>query len=55
MSGYRGCFLYKSIGLERILDYAGVGLERFDCIYMMLFAILLLLYNEFSLVGNFHN
>ena len=40
MSDYRGCFLQKNagkineilVGLERILDYAGVGLEKFDCI-----------------------
>ena len=38
MSDYRGFFYTKVlvndnlVGLERILDYAGIGLERFDCI-----------------------
>jgi len=28
VSDYKGCFLHESVvGLERILDYAGVGLE----------------------------
>ena len=36
VSDYRGCYtkvLVNDIlvGLERILDYAGVGLEKFDC------------------------
>ena len=38
MSDYRGCFLQKKsvgndilVGLERILDCAGVRLERFNC------------------------
>ena len=48
MSDYRvcwiiQCFLVQSnmvtvphnmVGLERMLDYRGVGLERFHCIYM---------------------
>ena len=41
MSDYRGNFLYKSVGndilvrLERVLDYAGIRLERFDCILQL--------------------
>ena len=39
VADYRGCFYTKVllndilVRLDRILDYAGVGLERFDCIY----------------------
>ena len=43
---FRGCFpkvLVNDIlvGLERIMDYTGVGLERFNCIVMIMYLSML--------------
>ena len=52
MLDYRGCFLHKSVGndilveLERILDYAGVGLERFNCNHLKIYYICLAFYSR---------
>ena len=46
--------LHEMVGLERMLDYRGVGLERFHCIYYYISMLLTYIYIYIIYVNNMH-